>query len=265
MNDYIYTILNDVNTNKPEQQNMSHVNHVNKVLLLGESQVGKTKLMHALQNDICKEIGRYQNQNQNSKTHPVAAYGMDQSSSFNMETTQFTTSTNITYEFYDIPGHPGFYQTWTSFLQECDVVILMFDLTDIRTMFQLKTRWFPIIAEYMEPTSAARFILIGNKDDSRYERQVLRSEAETFAERYSMPYHEINIYYPNLSEWFEEILFSISTTDDCGKTFRRICTEEIHKQKEQIYMINDDDDENNSWFRYLNKFVGIFFTTCRKI
>lgn len=143
-----------------------------KMLVIGESGVGKTTFIKNLKNE-----------------HILGF------SSLNMgrDSLIFAPSDDkiIHFDIIDIPGHPSFYHTWSEYMRNSQIILLMFDLTDIRTLFKIKTYWFDMIRKDIEPTSQAQFFLIGTKADLINQRQVLGREAEAFARHYAMKYYEI--------------------------------------------------------------------------
>jgi GTPase SAR1 family protein len=190
-----------------------------KVLLLGESGVGKTTFA--------------------ASDHSNRELDM---SSFHMGCHEFRIA-GVSLELYDIPGHPGFYNTWASYIRDADIILLMFDLTDIRTLFKVKTRWLPAILRDIEPNSSARFYLIGNKSNLIGQRQVLRREAEAMAKQFAMDYYE-----PHNGDGIVGLLETIVVetivvdgmqqhkNNDCSPTLRK-----IYKYTKTMI----DDDNNN--------------------
>lgn len=138
-----------------------------KVLLLGEPHVGKTTLANRIVNNNISQC-------------PL----MYQSSL----TVQSGTNDEDDLEIFDIPGN--FYSMWSYLIRECDIIVFMFDITDLKSFLQLQSKWLRVIARDLHPNSLAQFVLVGNKCED--ERAVLRSEAIRFAKQFRMPYLEIS-------------------------------------------------------------------------
>lgn len=145
-----------------------------KVLLLGDSGVGKTALM----NQLC---------NGKISTLYHATIGAD------METTTISAKLppkrqddkpkfqQVSLEIWDTAGQKRFQPLAETFYQGAQVVILVFDVTDKDTFLQLQV-WKEVFLECTNDDDRTSYVwfVVGNKVDIKGRRQVPQTDATDF-------------------------------------------------------------------------------------
>lgn len=142
--------------------------HVFKILLLGDSAVGKTCLLLRYCDDVYSE------------SH-VATIGLD----YRVKTIEIDNK-KIKLQIWDTAGQDRFRSITQSYYKGSHGILLLYDVTDSIT-FQNVKQWVIQIREY-SPKEVI-LILVANKVDSN-KREVLREEGEEFAEEKNMIYIE---------------------------------------------------------------------------
>ncbi|MHA1819863.1 MAG: Rab family GTPase [Promethearchaeota archaeon] len=111
---------------------------------------------------------------------------------------------DINLMFWDIAGQPQFYLLHKVYYNGANGVLLMFDLTQRHTFYNIKN-WFNELVKYN--LKDIPIILIGNKLDLKKERKIIQPMAESMMDQLG-----ISVYYEtsaldgtNVDEVFEKI------------------------------------------------------------
>lgn len=140
-----------------------------KILLLGESTVGKTCLLL-----------RYAD---NSFTpNFVATLGVD----FKIKTITLNNK-SIKCQIWDTAGQDRFRTIVTNFYRGAQGILLVFDLTNINS-FLKTTHWMGEILKHAP--QGIKILLVGNKSDLASKRMVDQKDAMAFAEKNGLKYAE---------------------------------------------------------------------------
>ena len=140
-----------------------------KVLLLGDSDVGKSSL-----------ILRYTDETFNSKL--VNSIGVD----FKMKKREIDGKI-IKVQIWDTAGHERFRSITYSYYRGANSIIIVFDLSDKKSFISI-TEWLKQIEKHAKE-NVFKF-LVGNKSDLENERQVAYEEAKQYADEHDLPYIE---------------------------------------------------------------------------
>ena len=140
-----------------------------KVLLLGDSDVGKSSL-----------ILRYTDETFNSKL--VNSIGVD----FKMKKREIDGKI-IKVQIWDTAGHERFRTITYSYYRGANAIIIVFDLSDKKSFISI-TEWLKQIEKHAKE-NVFKF-LVGNKSDLEDERQVAYEEAKQYADEHDLPYIE---------------------------------------------------------------------------
>ena len=140
-----------------------------KVLLLGDSDVGKSSL-----------ILRYTDETFNSKL--VNSIGVD----FKMKKREIDGNI-IKVQIWDTAGHERFRSITYSYYRGANSIIIVFDLSDKKSFISI-TEWLKQIEKHAKE-NVFKF-LVGNKSDLENERQITYEEAKQYAEEHDLPYIE---------------------------------------------------------------------------
>eukprot|EP01096_Ripella_sp_DP13-Kostka_P018159 TRINITY_DN972_c0_g1_i1.p1 TRINITY_DN972_c0_g1~~TRINITY_DN972_c0_g1_i1.p1 ORF type:complete len:205 (+),score=76.76 TRINITY_DN972_c0_g1_i1:161-775(+) len=144
-----------------------------KIILLGDSCVGKTSLIEVFANEVILDIYK-------------PTIGAD------FETKEIEVDKkNVILQMWDTAGTERFMSLNKSFMRGSDCCILVFDVTVGKTLDNIETwRDFFIDGAKIQDPSSFPFILVGNKIDS-LDRAVDMSAAQEWCQRhYNCPYIE---------------------------------------------------------------------------
>ena len=168
-----------------------------KVLLLGDSDVGKSSL-----------ILRYTEETFNSKL--VNSIGVD----FKMKKREIDGKI-IKVQIWDTAGHERFRTITYSYYRGANAIIIVFDLSDKKSFTSI-TEWLKQIEKHSNE-NVFKF-LVGNKSDLVDKRQITYEEANQYANEHKLPYIETSAKEGiNINELFDS---SIKTYLTNTKNFR---------------------------------------------
>lgn len=141
-----------------------------KLLILGDSGVGKTCLLLRYVNDMYSPSF-------------MTTIGIDFKTKYMNYNGQC-----IKLQIWDTAGQERFRTITNSYFKGSQGILLVFDITD-RPTFSSIRRWIDQIKEHTEPSSIINIILIGNKCDLQ-RRQVSHEEGEALAKEFDIQYIE---------------------------------------------------------------------------
>ncbi len=168
-----------------------------KVLLLGDSDVGKSSL-----------ILRYTDETFNSKL--VNSIGVD----FKMKKKEIDGKV-IKVQIWDTAGHERFRSITYSYYRGANAIIIVFDLSDKKSFISI-TEWLKQIEKHANE-NVFKF-LVGNKSDLVDKRQITYEEAKQYADEHDLPYIETSAKEGiNINELFDS---SIKTFLSNSKSYR---------------------------------------------
>jgi Ras-related protein Rab-1A len=166
-----------------------------KVLLLGDSDVGKSSL-----------ILRYTEETFNSKL--VNSIGVD----FKMKKKEIDGKV-IKVQIWDTAGHERFRAITYSYYRGANAIIIVFDLSDKKSFVSI-TEWLKQIEKHAKE-NVFKF-LVGNKSDLVEERKVTYKEAKDYADEHDLPYFETSAKEGiNINELFESSIKTFLSNNKC--------------------------------------------------
>jgi len=143
--------------------------HLFKVLLVGDSGVGKSCLMHRFIDDDFTESY-------------ISTIGVD----FKIRTFAANDKT-IKMQIWDTAGQDRFFSITSSYYRNGHGIAVVFDVTDMDSFDHVK-RWLGEIDKYAKEDVSV--LLIGNKSDMESSRVVDSEMAKALADQYNIPYIE---------------------------------------------------------------------------
>jgi len=172
--------------------NQSAVYNSYKVLLLGNSYVGKTCILLRFSEDIFKE-------------------NYDVTIGLNYRIKSMTVENNpIKMQIWDTSGEEKFKAIAKNFYRGAHGVLLVYDICQKNSFLDVKS-WIEQIIENADNDDIV-MILCGNKCDNEKERKISKEEGENLAKNYGIPFFECsaknNI---NINEMFETMAQKIYT------------------------------------------------------
>lgn len=143
-----------------------------RVILIGDSKVGKTSLLHRLKT----KSGQLPS--------TTTTIGID----FHATTLQVN-DTTVNFQLWDTAGQEDFKSITTSFFRNAVAGLLVFDVTN-RNSFHHLHEWISEAKANSHPEHDIVLLLVGNKADLDTKREVSYDEAESFASQKNMNYIE---------------------------------------------------------------------------
>jgi Ras-related protein Rab-6A len=154
-----------------------------RVVLLGESCVGKTCLLH-----------QYIYGTADPEHQPTV--GVD----FFAKTIKKPMGP-VRFQIWDTAGQEKFHSMITSYIRNTTIVILVFDITSRESFDQLDA-WLKIVLDLANPV----FFVVGNKDDLASQRKVSAEDGEKWAGLHDAKYFETSATMPhNVTELFAAV------------------------------------------------------------
>ena len=204
--DYISTYFDDENFIEDDNyrtfENSRHLKNENfskktlEIIVLGEENVGKTQIINQLVSEkFDQHYSRTYSPQENFTTIKIKEDGVIKSKDLNI---------------YDIPGINGINTINKSFLRTAEIVLLVYDMTNIESFIKLYD-WNELLLKNKDILKC----VIANKRDL-IERQICEENGKKFAEKIGALYYEtsakINVYIYDL---FSQI--SSTYADPCKK------------------------------------------------
>lgn len=143
-----------------------------RVILIGDSTVGKTSLLHRLK----------------WKTGQLPDVSMTIGVDFHTTTIQVNDKT-VNLQLWDTAGQEDFRSITTSYFHNAVAGFLVFDITKRESFYHLN-QWISEAKSNSHPEHDIVFLLVGNKADLMEEREVSQDEAKCFAVQHNMNYIE---------------------------------------------------------------------------
>ena len=134
-----------------------------KVVLIGESGVGKTSIIQRYVNDVYDP-----NQILSS------------SAQFITKTIELNDEQSIKFDVWDTAGQEKFRALAKIFYKDAKAIVLVYDITNRSSFEQLQNYWFKEIEE--NSLSDAILVIVGNKSDLYENEQVSDKEGQKFAD-----------------------------------------------------------------------------------
>ena len=162
-----------------------------KIMVIGESKVGKTSLIKRYTQD--KFAGIY-----------LTTVGVD----FQDKVIQINDK-KIRLQIWDTAGQERFRNIAKNYFHSSDGFLLVYDITDLNSLNSLNYWIEQIKANAPENTKS---VLVGNKSDLEKERKVSKEEGEEFAKKHNIKFYESSAKEGfNVNEIFEYLANEIYT------------------------------------------------------
>jgi small GTP-binding protein len=182
--------------------------HTFKVVVVGSSGVGKTSIVEFLQSGVFK-----------AESQPTIGV---QFKTYSLE----TDGEAVKLQIWDTAGQERFRAIAKAYFRNALGGILVFDLTN-RQSFDDLNLWINDLNTLC--AANAHVILVGNKADLLDEREIVESEAQSFAQRYNLTYLET----------------SAKTGANISETIVRLATEILRRVKAGQIVITRPNGQTN--------------------
>lgn len=163
---------------------------VYKVLLLGDSTVGKTCFLMRYTDKTFQEIH-------------MSTIGLD----YRLKNMTLDNGKNVKLQIWDTAGQDRFRAITKNYYKGANGIILIYDVTSIQTYENVKN-WLQQIREEASPNVV--IYLVGNKIDMSDERKIKKEEGEKLAGEFKLPFFETSAKEgTGVSETFEALVKQI--------------------------------------------------------
>lgn len=191
--------------------------HIFKIMLIGNSSVGKSSLLMRFADDIFSETF-------------LPTIGVD----FKIRTIEADGS-KVKLQMWDTAGQERFKSIVTSYYKGTHGILLVFDLTNMQT-FRDMEQWLSDVEKHGKDNVVK--LLVGNKKDMDQQRQVPYEEAAKFAESLGVKYIETSAKSgENIEESFVELVVQMK------KKFK---TDSKHTTKPPSFIRNNPNVKKTS-------------------
>ena len=164
-----------------------------KVVLLGESAVGKTSI-------ITRFVENKFKQDTMSSL----------SANFVSKKIEIGNNKFIKFDIWDTAGQEKYRALAKIFYQDSKIVILVYDITNKNSFNELKNYWYEKVKE--NSSSDVIFAIAGNKCDLYEKEEVEKTEGEKFAKEIGAIFHETSALNSNgINELFTEIAMKFAS------------------------------------------------------
>ena len=197
-----------------------------KIIILGDSGVGKTSILHKYVNN--KFIEEHK-----------ATIGAD----FNTKEIMIDDNRLITLQIWDTAGQERFQSLGNAFYRGADACILVYDITNKQSYDRIQT-WKDNFLRQSSPHAPELFpfLLLGNKSDLEVQRQVQSADARQYASKSKcMKFYEVSALTGQNLEVSIRLIANIASnmSADMGNYFGADVLDNIG-------LGHDDDDGNTS-------------------
>ena len=222
---------------------MAKIEKCNKVVIVGESAVGKTCIMTQFTEKKFSE-----------------EFISSLTTQFRSKTIKLVTGEDITFNIYDTAGQEKFRAIAKIFYKDTRVVILVYDIANKKSFEEMKNYWYEQVKDI--PTKNLILAIAGNKCDLYEERQVENEEGEEFAKSINAIFVETSAKNDSgIDELFENIGYKIidphfnfyDEKEKKKKKFEKI-KKKVEEKEEEENLESDEKKEKGQNMEYTNSF-----------
>ena len=183
-----------------------------KILLLGDSSVGKTCFLMRYTDNTFQEIH-------------MSTIGLD----YKLKNVQLDDGKMVKIQIWDTAGQDRFRSITKNYFKGAHGIVLLYDITDKGT-FESVRNWIKQIKEEVDDNVC--IILVGNKIDLEDKRQVSKEQGESMAAEYGLMHFECSAKTgENIHESFNELLKK--TVENFSKAAENIQLRKIKKKNKK--------------------------------
>lgn len=158
-----------------------------KVCLIGDTNVGKSSIVHRLNNDTLCGVDKY----------PTIG------ASF-LSLKIHIQDRLLNFHLWDTAGQERFNSLVPMYFKDTQIYMIIFDLTDIDSFENLERVWIPMIKKYELPEHKSGTILVGNKKDQS--QQVSDEKIDALCNKYGLKYIKISALTQSKKDIIEECM-----------------------------------------------------------
>lgn len=159
------------NTYRFNPPKKSDYDFVFKIILIGDSGVGKSSLLSRFCDNVFSDSY-------------ISTIGVD----FRIKTCTVNNKT-VKLQIWDTAGQERFKSIVNSYFRGTHAILLVYDITKLDT-FEHISSWLSCVEQYTMHSDKTYILLVGNKLDLQHRRQVTVSEAKNFCDIHNIHYIE---------------------------------------------------------------------------
>ena len=183
---------------------------VYKILLLGDSTVGKTCILMQYTDKTFQDVH-------------MSTIGLD----YRLRSMTLKNGKNIKLQIWDTAGQDRFRAITKNYYRGANGIILVYDITNLQSFDNVKN-WISQIRE--EASKNVIIYIAGNKIDNEGGRKVTTENGKKLAEEYGFPFYETSAKNDiNIKETFDDIVEKIDSV------YSKLETNEGNIKKNQLY------------------------------
>ena len=181
-----------------------------KVLLLGDSSVGKTCFLVKYAENIFNE-------------QHITTVGLD----YRVKEIVLKSGKHVKLQIWDTAGQDRFRAITKNYYKGANGILVIYDVTNEKSYINIKT-WISQIKDSASPNVLV--CIVGNKIDKKEERKVSEENGKKLADEYGFPFVETSAKDGiNINETFEDLAEKIDSV------FSNLQTNSIGKKKNRLY------------------------------
>ncbi|MFX1393164.1 MAG: GTP-binding protein [Promethearchaeota archaeon] len=185
--------LDRKSTDSNNNDTFSGQNIYNKIIIIGDSKVGKSSLVEMYMNG----------QIENPDYKPTIGISISE------KEFQLSKRLRMTYGLYDLAGSKNFAKVRKYYYQGSKAVLIMFDYTRAETIETI-SEWLEE-AHYFTKDDSLPYLIVGNKIDLIENRDEIKSRVERLADQYDCSFYEISaITGEGIDELFTSLITNLS-------------------------------------------------------
>ena len=190
-----------------DEKDNEDIKKIYKILLLGDSSVGKTCFLLRYTDNTFQEIY-------------MSTIGLD----YRLKTVQLQNGEKVKAQIWDTAGQDRFRAITKNYYKGANGIILIYDITNIKTFEGVKN-WIEQIRD--EVNQDVLIYLVGNKIDKKENRKVNTEDGKKLADGFGVPFFEssaktgenVDVVFSNLINDIDKIK---SATEDVGERGKKI-------------------------------------------
>ena len=194
------------------------IKKIYKILLLGDSSVGKTCFLLRYTDNTFQEIY-------------MSTIGLD----YRLKTVKLPNEKKIRAQIWDTAGQDRFRAITKNYYKGSNGIILIYDVTDKKSFEGVKN-WIEQIRD--EVTQEVLIYLVGNKIDKKEERKISKEEGKKLADSFGVPFYEssaktgenIDIIFYNLLKDIDNLYSANEEVPVRGKKISKISKKKLKEK-----------------------------------
>ena len=188
-----------------------------KLIIVGESHVGKTSIIHQFMEKTFNEgtiqtIGRGEKNLKELKVN----------------------NGNILLEIWDTAGQERFRTLNKIFIKDAKIILLVYDITDKKTFDELCNFWYKDIVSQLDNSNNIVVGIAGNKSDLYQKQEVDLNDAKNYAD-------SINAIFKETSAKDEECINELF--EELAQKFLEVNKDYFNSENKENFVLQEDNNE----------------------